>query len=65
MNPMIKTSRIRIPSIFYPFGLYPSELGRPFSSQLKRSKKSRYPFAIMGFSIHAWISATFCSRNRE
>jgi hypothetical protein len=64
MNPIIKISRIQISPIFYFFRPYFSELGRLFFSQLKRFKKFRCFFAIMGFSIHAWIFATFCSRNR-
>jgi hypothetical protein len=64
MNSIIRISRIQIPSIFYPFELYLFKLKRPFSSQLKRPKKFRCPFAIMGFLVHAWVSAIFCLRNR-
>jgi hypothetical protein len=35
------------------FGPYSFKLERLFSSQLKRSKKFQYSFAIMGLSIHA------------
>jgi hypothetical protein len=60
-----KASRIQISSIFYSFGPYSFKLGRSFSSQLKRFKRFRCSFAIMGFSIHAWVSATFCSCNQR